>query len=125
MVTAETGYHPPANRQTLLSPDIAFVSKARLPQPVPDKYVPLMPDLAVEIFSPRETLKRVRTKAEIYLNNDTGLVWIVMPGRQVVEVWRADGGAGIERETLGLGDSLSGEGVLPGFSLELPLLFKQ
>ena len=53
IVTAETGYHRHDNRYTLLGPDVAFISAGRAPRPFPDRFVPVMPDLAVEIASPK------------------------------------------------------------------------
>ena len=123
VVTAETGYHPPDNRHTLLSPDVAFVSKKRAPQPFPEKYVPLMPDLAVEIVSPSNSVKALRRKATIYLQNGTQLVWIVMPGKNSVEVCRMKDGAGMTREIVESTGTLAGEQVLPGFALDMKRLF--
>lgn len=123
VVTVETGYHPPQNRRALLSPDVAFVSEARAPQPFPVKYVALMPDLAIEIVSPSNSYKQIRRKAEIYLQNGTQLVWIIMPAKHSVEVSRAVGGGGLKREKLSLTDTLTGDEILPGFELELSRLF--
>ena len=123
IVTVEPGHHPRGNRFTLLVPDVAFVSRERAPEPFPEKFVPLMPDLAVEIASPSDTTKEMREKAQLYLTNGTQIVWLVMPTKQAVEIHRASTGLGAEHETLALGDSLSGEDVLPGFELELRRLF--
>ena len=123
IVTVETGHHPRGNRFTLLVPDVAFVGTENAPDPFPEKFVPLMPDLAVEIASPSDTTKEMREKAQLYLTNGTQIVWLVMPTKQAVEIHRASTGLGAEHETLALGDSLSGEDVLPGFELELRRLF--
>ncbi|MDE2950463.1 MAG: Uma2 family endonuclease [Chloroflexota bacterium] len=123
VVTSDAGYHPPDNRHTLLSPDVAFVSRARAPQPFPEKYVPLMPDLAVEIVSPGNTRKEVNRKTQIYLSNGSQLVWIVLPRQARVEVYRRDERQGIKRKTANASDILSGEDVLPGFELALQRLF--
>ena len=121
--TVETGYHPPGKRHTVLAPDVAFISKARAPQPFPKKFVPLMPDLAVEILSPTDSLQAVRRKAATYLANGASLVWIVLPAEQGVDVCRASEGAGLNIQFVGRDGSLSGEDVLPGYELELKLLF--
>ena len=121
--TVETGYYPPGDRHTVLAPDVAYVSKARAPHPLPKKFVPVMPDLAVEILSPTDSLRAVRRKAAVYLANGTSLVWIVLPAEQGVDVCRAREGAGLNIEFVGREGSLSGEDVLPGFELELNLLF--
>lgn len=123
IVTVETGYHPRDSRVTLLSPDVAFLSKARIPQSDPQKYAPVMPDLAVEILSPSDSLRQIRRKAAIYLDNGTRLLWIVMPKEKGVDVCRAGEGAGLQIDFVGQDGVLYGENVLPGFELDLKLLF--
>ena len=122
-VTAHTGYHPPANRLTLLGPNVAFVSEARLSQSLPEKYVPLMPDLAVEVVSPSNSIQQIRRKAAIYLENGTTLVWIVLPAEKGVDVCRSVEGSRLDIEFVGQSGKLTGEGILPGFELEISRLF--
>ncbi len=121
--TVETGYHPPGNRQTLLSPDVAFISHERAPNPFPKRYVPVMPDLAVEILSPTDTIGKAREKAEIYLSNGTNMVWIVLPDTLSVETLSLAESGGIQRKLYGPDATLPGEDVLPGFSLDVRLIF--
>lgn len=123
IVTVETGYHPHDSRYTLLLPDVAFIRRERAPDPFPEKFVPLMPDLAVEIRSPTDTLKQLREKAQIYFRHGTKLVWIVLPAQSAVEIHRPQGAQRAKRETLKTRDILSGDEVLPGFKLELSRLF--
>ena len=122
--TVETGYHPPDNRYTLLAPDVAFVRHSRAPNPFPKKFVPVMPDLAVEILSPTDTLTNTREKAELYLTNGTTIVWIVLPDEQSVEVCRLTETSEVAREVFGPDDALSGEEVLPGFTLDARDIFE-
>ncbi|MCY4060904.1 MAG: Uma2 family endonuclease [Chloroflexi bacterium] len=119
IVTGETGYHPPDDRHNLLLPDVAFISFGRAPDPFPDKLVPAIPDIAVEIRSPSNTLAEMREKAQRYLRLGSTLVWIILPNDQKVEVHQTQKPV----FALELGDSLSGEDVLPGFELELRRLF--
>ena len=121
--TVETGYHPPDDRQTLLSPDIAYISHARAPDPFPKRYVPAMPDLAIEILSPTDTLPNARVKAEIYLRRGTALVWLVQPDTASVEALRLTEAGEVQHDVYGADDALSGEDVLPGFSLDVRLIF--
>ncbi len=122
--TVKTGYHPPGDRQTLLSPDIAFISHARAPDPFPKRYVPILPDLAVEILSPRDTLTKAREKAEIYLSKGVKLVWIVQPDILSVEARRLTEAGGFQLDSYGPDAVLSGLDVLPGFTLEARLIFE-
>jgi len=122
-VTSECGYYPPDTRYTLLLPDVAYQSHTKLPDPPPKGYVPQMPDLAVEIQSPSDSLRKMRRKAQVYLEHDTALVWLVLPDRQGVEVCRLDADGGLQAKFLGNEDILSGEEVLPGFVLDISKLF--
>ena len=123
IVTSDTGYHQPSDRHNLLGPDVAFVEKERIKQPKSQEMAPLMPDLAVEIKSPSNTMAELRRKAGIYLQHGAQLVWIVMPDAQSVEVCRLDATGDMQSEVIGRHGALSGEDVLPGFRLELAKLF--
>ena len=124
IATAGTGYHSPDDRRTLLVPDVAFISHTRAPKPFPKKLVPVMPDLAVEIQSPSNTLAELRDKARLYLALGTSLVWLVLPEEQRVEVCRMNESGEIKREVFGPDDTLSGEEALPGFTLDARLIFE-
>ena len=119
----ELGVYPPDDRSTLLAPDAAFVSHARLRDQPEDGFLSIMPDLAVEIASPSDTRAQQRRKAEIYLDNGSSLVWIVLPSQNGVEVCRLGVGAQLDIEFVGQDGVLSGEDVLPGFELALTKLF--
>ena len=82
-----------------------------------------MPDIAVELFEPWDSLALARRKAEVYMRKGSRLFWLVLPGQRLVEVSRLDADARIETESLGEGDTLSGEDVLPGFELEVSKIF--
>ncbi len=122
-VTGEVGYYPANDRNTLLAPDVAFISKKVAPADSHEKFVARMPDLAVEISSPSNTLAELRRKAAVYLANGTELVWLVLPARASVEVWRMGPDGESASEILDQDGSLTGESVLPGFALELQRLF--
>jgi Uma2 family endonuclease len=77
-----------------------------------------MPDLAVEILSPRDSLKAVREKALHYLANGTRLVWIVDPIKRLVIVLSRD-----DEHILLENDILDGGEVLPAFTLPLRDVF--
>lgn len=124
IVTGETGYHPPGDRYNLLLPDVAFISFGRAPDPFPEKLVPAMPDIAIEIRSPSNTLEELREKAQRYLRLGTSTVWTVLPTEQSVEVWRVNESGEAECEIFGPDDMLSGENVLPGFRLEARRIFE-
>lgn len=122
-ITIESGYYSDGDRHTLLGPDVAFLRYDNIPQPPTEKYVPVMPDLAVEIRSPFDTLAKIRRKAQVYLRNGSTIVWLVLPEQQGVEVWRRDSESRFYSELVGVGGKLYGENILPGFEMEVSLIF--
>ena len=122
-VIVESGFHPPGNQTILLGPDVAFVSREKLPEPSSTAhFFPVMPDIAVDVLSPSNSLPELRRKADIYLRQGTTLVWLVNPADKTFEVWRLADDK-LTSETVGPAGALSGETVLPGFSLALKDLF--
>lgn len=122
-VHVEVGYSPPDDPTTVLAPDVAFISKARLSRAPDTGFVPFLPDLAVEVVSPSNSIRSIRRKAAIYLDNGTRLVWIVLPDQRGVDVCRSAVGARLDIEFVDADGLLSGEEVLPGFELALSRLF--
>jgi len=121
--TVEAGYYAATDRHTLLLPDVAFTVKTRAPAPFPRKWVPVMPDLAVEIMSPSNSRAELRQKVAIYLRYGAQLVWLVLLDMQAVEVCRLRENGEVHYQLVQRDGSLSGEAVLPGFELELRQLF--
>ena len=121
--SVESGYFPVDDRHTLLGPDVAFNRKENVPPAGHERFVPRMPDLAVEIQSPSNSLAELRRKAAVYLAQGTAIVWFVLPERAGVEVWRMGPDGEPTTEFVERDGNLSGEGVLPGFTLDLQRLF--
>ncbi|MCY3916134.1 MAG: Uma2 family endonuclease [Chloroflexi bacterium] len=121
--TVEAGFYTLDDRRTVLSPDVAFRRTGTARAPLSKRWVPVMPDIAVEVKSPTNTLPELRRKAAIYLQHGTQLVWIIMPEQRSAEVHRLGADGAVKRELVGADGSLSGESVLPGFSLEIARLF--
>ena len=121
--TSECGFHPPEKRYTALLPDVAFQRFDQLPDPPPEGYVPKMPDLAVEIQSPSDTMSKLRQKARAYLENGTAIVWLVLPERRGVEVCRLGDGGELQSAFLGPGETLRSDEILPGFELAISDIF--
>ena len=122
-VTIEVGYHPPGERHTVLLPDVAFESKARAAQTPLPTYAPYMPDLAVEVVSPSQTLAETRRKAKVYLRYGTVMVWLIDPERNTAESWTAAEDGTARSEITEMDGELRGGAVLPGFTLPLRRLF--
>lgn len=78
-------------------------------------FAPLCPDFAVELRSESDSLTALREKMGEYMKNGTRLGWIVNPQNRTVEIYRS----GQEVEVLDSPSEVSGEDVLPGFTLDL------
>jgi Uma2 family endonuclease len=114
----DTGWITERAPDTVRGPDVAFWSYQRAPE-VPDGYYEVAPDLAVEVVSPSDTHTRVQEKVRHYLKHGARMVWVVDPELRIVTVYRN----ATESRTLEETDSLSGEDVLPGFSVLVAELF--
>jgi len=99
-------------------PDVAFVVKARQPEPSHETYNPLAPDLAVEVISPSDDLNVLRVKVGNYLAAGT-TVWVVRPEAKAVEVYAP--GQPVRR--VSADGVLDGGEALPGLSLPVKDLF--
>ena len=117
---AETGFQIAHDPDTVRAPDVAFVAAGRLPSPLPKGFFPGPPDLAVEVVSPDDRDSQVRAKVQNWLDAGCQVVWLVDPRRQTVEVFQS----GSEARVLRLSDTVSGELLLPGFSLAVAEIFK-
>jgi Uma2 family endonuclease len=115
VLAAETGFQLAADPDTVRAPDVAFVSRERLPDPEQGGYPALAPDLAVEVLSPGDRPGETLTKVGEWLNAGCRLVWVVDPNRRVVHVYRQDGSESLLTEN----GVLSGEDVVPDFNCPL------
>lgn len=117
---AETGFKLASNPDTVLGPDIAFVSNEKIPQSgIPVSFWSGAPDLAVEVVSPGNTRREIEEKVEEYLSAGVSLVWIINPKRRTVTVHQANA----EPATLAESDMLDGADVVPGFQYSVARLF--
>lgn len=117
---AETGFMLSRHPDTVRAPDIAFVATGRLPVPAPRGFAELAPDLAVDVLSPDDRPGEVSRKIADWLEAGARLVWIIDPMQRGARVCRADGTVAFLAEP----DALRGEDVLPDFTCELTVLFR-
>ena len=116
-VGVEVRHRLPKDNHNSRMPDVSFTS-ARRPL-VKQGSVPQMPDLAIEIQSPDDTIKKMREKATYYLENGARLVWLIYPRKRLIEVYSLD----IDVEILLESDLLTGGEVLPDFSMPVVDVF--
>ncbi len=123
IVTGADGVYRFAGAETGLVPDVGYCAAEKRAL-ITDrrKPIPFAPDLAIEVASPDQGPGAMAAKARTYLDGGTRLVWVAWPARQQVDVWRHDHPSG-PAMTLGAGDALDGEDVVPGFSLPVADVF--
>ena len=102
------------------SPDVAWIAKERwdaLPLKEQEKFAKICPDFVIELRSRTDSLTQLQAKMEEYLANGVRLGWLIDPMSQQVAIYRPNQAV----EIISLPTTLSGENVLPEFTLELPL----
>jgi Uma2 family endonuclease len=102
------------------SPDVAWVELSRWEALTPEqrqKFPPIAPDFVIELISRSDNLQTLQDKMLEYLQSGVRLGWLFNPQNQQVEIYRQ----GQSKEVRSLPTQLSGEDVLPGFVLEVPL----
>lgn len=82
-------------------------------------YLRTPPDLVFEVVSEHDGAVDLDLKVTEYLQAGVRLVWVVYPDSNKVNVFRP----GQLAARLSVGDTLNGEGVVPGFSLPVTDLF--
>jgi Uma2 family endonuclease len=104
---------------TVLAPDLALVRAERKQAADVTGYARLAPDLVAEVASPSQGRREMRAKARQWLESGVRMAWLVFPRSRSVEVWRPGESARLLSEA----DSLTGEDVLPDFSVSVASLF--
>ncbi|WP_041918575.1 Uma2 family endonuclease [Gloeocapsa sp. PCC 7428] len=100
------------------SPDAAWIELSRWQALTPQqrqKFPPIAPDFVLELRSPTDSLEMLQAKMQEYLDSGVRLGWLFNPQDQQVEIYRL----GQAKETRSLPTQLSGEDVLPGFTLQV------
>lgn len=117
---AETGFKIASNPDTVRAPDVAFISRERIPESgIPKTFWPGAPDLAVEVLSPGDTYSEVLEKVEDWLDAGVRAVWVVNSKRRGITVYRSM----TDVTHLSEGDELDGGDVVPGFRCKVSEIF--
>ena len=121
LFTADTGFIVDRNPDTVLAPDVSFVSYDTLPTgDVPASFLELAPDLAVEVKSPGDSNREVRQKAEQWLAAGTSVVWVLDPDDRNATIYAL----GQAPQVLTEAESLTGGDLVPGFRVSVRELFE-
>ncbi len=113
---ADGGYQVGTERYL---PDVGFISKARQPTRPRVTYIPLAPDLAVEVVSPTDSERQLTIKIFNYVAAGT-TVWVAYPDEQTVVIF-APNQPPIRLDRTGV---IDGGAILPGFALTLTEIFR-
>ena len=108
------------------SPDASWIKLERwnkLTAKQQDGFPPIAPDFVIELVSPSDLKNQryqdLQNKMQEYMDNGAKLGWLIEPKSKTVEIYRQ----GQLPEILTNPKSLSGEGVLLGFVLNLTDIF--
>ncbi|MDO9140857.1 MAG: Uma2 family endonuclease [Methylobacter sp.] len=104
------------------SPDVSWVKKSRLAKLTPkqkQQFLPLCPDVVIELRSPSDSMKNLQDKMREYSENGACLGWLIDPeARQILVFQGHKPPLNLDQPTF-----LSADEVLPGFRLALQTLW--
>jgi Uma2 family endonuclease len=104
------------------SPDVAWVALERwntLTREQQRKFPPIAPDFVLELLSPTDSLEKTQAKMQEYIKSGVRLGWLVDRDNRYVEIYRINQPEEVLREP----EWLSGEDVLPGFVLNMDIVW--
>jgi Uma2 family endonuclease len=102
-------------------PDVSFVSWNRIPgnEFPEDPVAKIIPDLAVEVLSPSNTVAEIELKLDHYFEAGVRLAWVIDPKKQKARIYTSRS----RIQEIGTDGALIGGKVLPGFRLPLADVF--
>lgn len=106
------------------SPDASFIKIDRWEKiSIEDrkKFAHICPDFVIELLSESDRQRTLHKKMEEWLSNGCRLAWMINPYKKETTIYRQQREAEIRR----IHEVLSGEDVLPGFTLDLSKLFTE
>lgn len=104
------------------SPDLSWIKRERwdtLTLEEKEKFPPITPDFVLELISPSDRLSEIQEKMQEYIDQGVKLGWLINRKDRQVEIYRPEK----DVEVLESPTILSGDDVLPGFVLDLQILW--
>lgn len=102
-------------------PDLTYISYERLPASWKrNEACPAIPELAIEIISPDQTIKQLENKAKDYLAAGVSRVWVVDPEVINIKVFLPDGSSQVYTDDTFIVDTL-----LPGLQITTKQVFEE
>lgn len=117
---SSTGFTLPNG--AIRSPDLAWIKGGRweaLSKKARQKFAHICPDFVVELRSKTDRLKTLQAKMAEYLENGAQLGWLIDPIERKVHIYRLNQDVEILHDP----DTVSGDPVLPGFTLPLSVVW--
>ncbi len=114
---AETGFQLEKDPDTVLAPDVTFISRERVGA-ISDGYRSGPPDLVVEVLSPSDRKTKIEENTARWLEFGVKAVWIADPKRRTVEIVRSK-----QRKLFTNADEINEDEVFPGLRLKLSDIF--
>lgn len=105
------------------SPDAAWVELSRwnaLSAEAAERFPPIAPDFVIELRSRTDNLSKLQEKMLEYRDNGVRLGFLINPQARQIEIYRLEQ----DVEVLDAPMSISGEDILPGFSLNLTKIWQ-
>lgn len=94
-------------------PDVSFLRREKLPNgQLFDGHVPVVPDLVIEVVSPRDITETLEVKIAEYQEAGVSSVWVISPKARTCTIHRLNG----HSQRLSEGDTITEPELLPGFS---------
>jgi len=119
-VYSVTGYQLTWSPDTVLGPDLSFISKQRLKEVGEvEGYWQGPPDLAVEVVGPDDWPDKVNKKISRWLESGTKQVWIVDSRYGTVTIYRSE----LDTTTFSGSDYLEAQDLFPGLRIALHRIF--
>lgn len=107
---------------SMRSPDAAWMTLEkwqRLTEEEKESFAPVCPDFVLELKSKSDRLSDLQEKMENYIANGAQLGWLVVLEEETVHIYRPEQPV---RQHTNFSNPLSGDPVLPGFSLDFTRL---
>jgi Uma2 family endonuclease len=121
VMVGEVGIFTTRNPDTVRAADVLFLSHERAAHRTRVRgFLDVAPEFIVEILSPDDTRATMRQKRREYFAIGVRLMWVVDPASRTVHVYRGPDDA----RSLNVADVLTGEDVLPGFTMPVAAVFE-
>ena len=121
MVIGESGIYTERDPDTVRGVDLYFISHEHFAKRDKAKgYLTVAPDWITEVKSPSNTEAYIQEKLAEYFAINVRMVWLADPEERCVHVYRSL----TDIRTFNEGDTITGEDVLPGFTLPVAKIFE-